>query len=223
MEKESEELALDIGDVLQMQFLPDESHARHYVKVIGYIPDKSLLVTTPHVNGRVMLVREAQRVAIRSMSGVNIIAFTASVLRSCARPFPYLHLSYPTDMQSVALRTAQRVTFNLDAKVRGCAPSAQQSEPVIVKIDDMSTTGALLISQQPIGEIKELISVTMKLQVAQGVENFVTVAIIRNVRERETDNGGVEYLYGVQFQLAGRKEEILLHAFVYEHMANINS
>lgn len=222
LQTESEELALDIGDVLQLQFLPDESHARHYVKVIGYIPDKSLLVTTPHVNGRVMLVREGQRIAVRSMSGVNIIAFTANVLRSCARPYPYLHLSFPNDLQCVALRTAQRVTFDLEADVRDCTPGSQQSHTNTVKIDDMSTSGALLVSSHPLGDIKTLISVTMQLQVANAVEKFVTVAIIRNVRERQKDNGEIEYMYGIQFQLAGRKDEILLHAFVYEQMANFS-
>ena len=114
----AKDLELDFGDVLQMQFLPEDKQNRHYVRVIGYWPNQSIIVTTPHVNGKVILVRESQRVAVRSMSGVNIIAFTGTVLRSCARPYPYLHISYPKELQTMALRKAQRVTFSGIAEVR---------------------------------------------------------------------------------------------------------
>ncbi|WP_455203554.1 flagellar brake protein [Kaarinaea lacus] len=219
----AEELALDIGDVLQMQFLPDESHARHYVKVIGYLPDRSLIVTTPHINGKVMLVREGQRVAIRIMSRVNIIAFTGSVLRSCARPYPYLHISYPEELQTLALRSAERVSFSTTAQVRESRLGAGASTPMTsVTVQDISTTGALLIHSAPLGEVKDLLSMYMPMQVANGEEKFNTVAIIRNVRERKTAEGQVEYLHGVEFQMAGRSDVIMLHAFVYEHIAKAN-
>ncbi len=52
------ELALDIGDILQLQFLGDDSEARYYVKVIGYLEDRSLLVTMPQSQGKLMRVRE---------------------------------------------------------------------------------------------------------------------------------------------------------------------
>ncbi len=46
------ELALDIGDILQLQFLGGDSETRYYVKVIGYQEDRSLLVTTPQSHGK---------------------------------------------------------------------------------------------------------------------------------------------------------------------------
>ena len=217
------ELELSFGDVLQLQFLPDESNTRYYVKVIGYLPNQSLIVTTPHVHGKVMLVREGQRVAVRTMAGGNIIAFAGSVLRSCARPYPYLHLSYPKDLQTQALRRTQRVNFNLTAEVRDCTPGnkeASQSQTYVAKIEDMSTNGALLSVPQHIGQIKNMLSVRMNLVVAGKEERFATVAVIRNVRERKTPDEQIEFLYGVEFQIADRRDAILLHAFVYEHMVN---
>jgi hypothetical protein len=60
----------------------------------------------------------------------------------------------------------------------------------------------------------------MNLQVAGQEERFATVAIIRNVKERNNEEGNVEYLFGVEFKVADRRDEILLHAFVNEQLVN---
>jgi c-di-GMP-binding flagellar brake protein YcgR len=219
----AKELELNFGDVLQLQFLPEENQTRHYVRVIGFLPNQSILVTTPLVNGKVMLVRESQRVAARTMAKGDIITFTGSVLRSCARPYPYLHISYPTDLQALALRKSQRINFSGLAEVRENPVSSDgrdSPQPYQVQIQDMSTSGALLISGQRFGHIKSLLSVRMKLQVADGEERFATIAIIRNIRERKVEGGDLEYLYGIEFKTVDRKDVILLHAFINEQIVN---
>ncbi|NOZ53039.1 MAG: flagellar brake protein [Gammaproteobacteria bacterium] len=216
-----EQLPLDIGDILQLQFLPNESDIRHYVKVIGYLQEKSLIITTPHIHGKFMLVREGQPAAVRVMSGNQVMAFTANVLRSSVKPYPYLHLSYPREMQAVTVRKAQRVNLRIPAVVSDCSPGAesadQPSEPVAVDVEDMSTLGALLISPHQLGDVKTLLSITMLLNVVEAEEELALVAVIRNVRPRENpDTGKQEYLHGIEFQFADRQESILLHAYVYE-------
>lgn len=221
-EANNSKLELGFGDVLQLQFLPDEDHKRHYVRVIGYLPDHSIMVTTPQLHGKVMLVKEEQSVAVRTMSGVNIIAFTGSVLRSCARPYPYLHISYPTDLQTLALRKAKRVPLDASARIRECTghDDKDANETLEVNIVDISTSGALFRSTKPIGHIKSLISVHIDMRVAGGEESFATLAIIRNVRKRKNDAGENEFLYGVEFKIADRQDEILLHAFTNERIVN---
>lgn len=217
----AKELELDFGDVLQLQFLPEDKQSRHYVRVIGYWPNHSIMVTTPHINGKIMLVREAQRVAVRTMSGINIIAFTSSILRSCARPFPYLHIAYPADLQTLALRKAQRINFSGVAEVRENLPSAEKDaapQAHQAKIEDMSTSGALLTCEHRLGQIKGFVTVRMNLQVAGSEERFTTVAVIRNAKERKNSEGNVEYVYGVEFKIADRREVILLHAFINERL-----
>ena len=219
----AKELELNFGDVLQLQFLPEDSQNRHYVRVIGFLPNQSILVTTPSSNGKIMLVRESQRVAVRTMAGGNIIAFTGSVLRSCARPYPYLHISFPADIQILALRKSQRVNFSGVAEVRENPAAGDAQAPLRtyqVRIEDMSTTGALLISEHRFGHIKSLLSMGMSLQVAGGEERFATIAIVRNIRERKNEQGNLEYLYGVEFKIADRRDVILLHAFINEQIVN---
>lgn len=217
----AKELELDFGDVLQLQFLPDDDQNRHYVRVIGFLPNHSILVTTPMVKGKIMLVRESQPVAARTMTKGNIIGFTGSVLRSCARPYPYLHISFPDALQILALRGTQRVRFCGTAEVReNSATSDNQSlQPSYpVRVEDLSTSGALLISEQRFGQVKSILSVHMNLNVAGGNEGFATVAIIRNIRERKNKQENTEYLYGVEFKTSDRRDVILLHAFVNEQI-----
>jgi len=219
----ADDLFLDVGDVLQLQFLPDDSNTRHYVKVIGFLPEKSLIVTTPNNNGKIMLIREGQPLAVRLLAGNNVMAFTVSVLRSCARPYPYLHLSYPNDLQTIMVRKAQRIGYKTKAMVKDCGPGAagKSSQESDVDVEDMSTTGALLISDDKLGDVKGLLSVKLKLTIAQDDEQLVLIAIIRNVRKRNKEGGDQkEYLHGVEFQFADRQESIMLHAFIYEQIAN---
>jgi len=120
-------LALEIGDNLQMQFVDDET--RHYVKVIGYVPGKSLLVTTPRHDGKFLMVREAQRVVVRLMSGNEIVGFTVPVLRSQVQPYPYLHLDFPKNMQAVTVRKALPVKLDMMASVRPCLKDTTEAGP----------------------------------------------------------------------------------------------
>ena len=216
-----DDLALDVGDVLQLQFLPDESQERFYVKVIGYLHERSLIVTTPHVNGKYMLVREGQALAVRLLSGNNIMAFTVNVLRSCGRPYPYLHLSYPKEMQAIMVRKAQRVNFKCQAEVSLTNPvNPTETMSHLVGVEDISTSGALFVSTEPLGNTKDLLSVNLSLNVANEDETLGLVSIIRNCRQRESREGKLENLYGVEFQFADRQESIMLHAFVYEQIVN---
>lgn len=228
---ESGGLALEIGSILQLQFLTDESNARHYVKVIGYLQERSLLVTTPQVHGKLMMVREGQAIAVRSLSGSNVVAFTTAVMSSHVKPYPYLHLNYPKELQAIAVRKAQRVSCRTTATVRYCGPELLEAdeppapvEHIAVAVEDMSTTGALLICNLRLGEMKGLLTVEMKLHVSDIEEEINIVAIIRNIRERKDDNGKViEYLHGVEFQFADRQESIMLHAFICEQIVSGNA
>lgn len=216
-------LSLEVGDVLQLQFLGEDGDARYYVKVIGYLQDKSLLVTAPIVGGKLLFVKEGQRLAVRLLSGNSVVGFAASVLRNCARPYPYLHLSYPHDMQAIMVRKAQRVSLKVDGVVRRCLDDSTDADPqsqaVAVKVEDMSTSGALLVSPTFLAEKGDLVSVKMQVDVAGATEDLVLAAIIRNIREQELEDGGTQLLHGVEFKFTDRSESILLHAFVYEYLA----
>jgi c-di-GMP-binding flagellar brake protein YcgR len=140
------DLKLQIGELIQLQPRDGEDGRRMQVKVIGYLPGHSLLVTTPRIRDKVMIIREGQPFVVRMMAGNRIVGFASTVLRSCGRPYPYLHLSCPEEMQQIVVRKAQRVRVKLFASLKNDNPDYKTAKPRSATIVDISTTGALLTS-----------------------------------------------------------------------------
>lgn len=218
------ELPLNVGDTLQLQLL-GVSETRYFVKVIGYLAERSLLVTTPLVNGKLLMVRDGQAVAARMMAGNDLVGFAVSVVRSCNVPYPYLHLSYPHSLQSVTVRKALRVKLDLEAEARVCLIGASEvapgSEAQSVIIRDMSTTGALLVADQPLAEVGNCVAVSVHISVAEAEEKLNFIAVVRNIKVEQARQKGESshFLHGVELQFSERRESVLLHAFVYEQIA----
>ena len=98
---------LQIGDVLQLQFAPpSENVERFAATLIGFVPGQSLVITTPRKNARPIIVRDGQSFTVRMLQGSNIFGFVAQVLNASSKPYPHLHLSYPSDVESAVVRNA---------------------------------------------------------------------------------------------------------------------
>ena len=220
------DLVLDVGDVLQLQFLGDSGDTRYYVKVIGYLEDRSLLVTSPQQGGKLRRVREGQPVAARMMAGNKLVGFSVSELRSCAVPYAYLHLSYPHDLQSVTVRKALRVTLNMPANAQACNTGTQEvnldNDIHKIVIRDMSTTGALLVADAPLADNGNSLTVSVQVDVAGEPEELTFTVVVRNIKvEQATEKGhSSQFLHGVEFQFSDRRESVLMHAFVYEQIVH---
>ena len=220
-----DDLRLKIGDTLQLQPVPSERSDRYAVRVIGYLPGKSLVVTAPAHKGNIVLVREGQRYAARMLVGGSVFGFVASAVRSCAQPYPYMHLSYPTEIESIVVRNARRVDINVPARVRNSKDSSDNTQWKKARLIDMSSTGARLVSQGTLAEKGELLDVVMRLKV-QGVdEDLNLVAIVRNEIaldpvNQEEGQEDAEYCYGLEFQSVNRFQQLIMHGFVLEHLVS---
>lgn len=217
------ELALDIGDNLQLQIGADEE-TRYYVKVVGYLAGKSLVVTTPMLDGQVMPISEGQTLVVRLMSGNEIVGFSVTVLCSAARPYHHLHLSFPQNVQAVTVRKALRVDLNMPALAHACMTNSFEldaaQEQQEVTIQDMSTSGALLIAKKPLVENGQGVLVSLDFDVADSVEKVTLQAIVRNIRtERGEKVGQRVFHHGVELRLSDRAQSVLVHAFVYQKIA----
>lgn len=219
----AKELALEVGDHLQIQFTGDDE-TRYSSRVIGYLPGQSLVVTTPKVDGHVMPVSEGKEAIVRLMSGNTIVGFTVKVIMVSVRPYPHLHLSFPQDVQAVTVRKALRVTLNMTASVRACLTDSAEvdlaQEPQAVTIQDMSTSGALLIADKRLVEEGQHIAIALRLDVADSTEDILLPAIVRNIRTERGKKVGQRYFHhGVELRVADRAQSVLVHAFVYQRIA----
>jgi c-di-GMP-binding flagellar brake protein YcgR len=213
-----QEFKLQPGDTLQLTLYGDET--RHFVKVIGYLTGQSLLISTPRIKGQAMLLREGQLVTVRLLSGGTVYAFETQILRASLTPYPYLHLVYPKEFESTVVRKAQRASAHVIASVENT--HAEQTSPQPAMIADMSTAGAMLESKRPLGKAGDDVVINVKLMVGN-IERYVSVgALIRNVREKTGDEHSV-FQHGVEFQLLSTEEQLILHGFVYEQIAQGNA
>lgn len=210
------ELKQNIGDTLQLQFSPGNADDRYYVKLIGFLEDKSILVTTPRMDGSALKIPVEQRFIVRMISGNSAQGFTATALYSTTRPYPHLHLTYPTDLESITVRKAERVNCKLIVTVNNEESENSSDEGISATMQDISTAGSQLITLVPIGQKGQTITINSKVKVAD-IEQYLTITgIIRRVVEPE--NKGDKYEYGIEFVLLEDKDKLLLHGFVYERM-----
>ena len=215
------EIKLDIGESIQLQDADDREGERIFVKLMGYRKDKSILVTTPMIDGKEVSVFKGQKFIARLFSVKTVYAFNVVVVESKRTPYPYMHLSYPLKVESVVVRAAQRVNVELLAAVKNEDPDKHADDSIAAKLCDLSTGGAKLIAHEPVGDSGDNISLAVKLVVG-GIEQYIQIlATIRRVdlEKAEDKNDQDAYVYGLEFCFVDEKERLVLHGFVYEKLS----
>jgi c-di-GMP-binding flagellar brake protein YcgR len=137
------------------------------------------------------------------------------VIKSTSAPFPHLHLSYPADVRGLTVRKGAR------AKVKIIIAVGREDDVKFSAsgtMENLSISGALLVTKSDLGKKGERIVVKFKLIVA-GIESVLSVpCIIRaiNVDYHPESNG--ENHFGVEFVDAQPQDMIVLSAFVYQKL-----
>ena len=216
MSENNLDLKQNIGNTLQLQFVPGNSEERYYVKLIGYLEDKSILVTTPRFDGAALKIPTEQKFVVRMISGNSAQGFSATTMFSTTRPYPHLHLSYPKDLQSITVRKAERVNCKLIVTVQNEEAEYSLGEGKSASMEDISTAGSQLFTMDAVGDKGNTITINSKVTVA-GIEQYLKISgIIRRVIEPEKK--GDKFEYGIEFVLLEDKDKLILHGFVYEQM-----
>jgi len=216
MTSKDNKLELQIGDTLQLQFVADETNRRHYAKVIGYLQGHSVLITTPRIEGNIMLIRVDQRVIVRMMTGNEVYGFTTQILSTNLSPYPYLHLAYPKEMEHITVRKAERIAIKLIGSAQlETSDDGVEHESVPLVIQDMSTNGAMIESKRLIGDVGNVMTLSSKLKVG-GKEEYINIpCIIRNI-VHSPDHG--VFKHGLEYQLLEPHEHFIIYGYVYEQM-----
>lgn len=217
-----DKIDLEVGDNVQLQFVDDErsQRARVQVKIIGQVPGKSVLISNPMLNGKLMLVREGQSVIGRMFSSGRVVGFTSSILKVQTSPFPYLHLHFPKALEQVVVRKSSRMEVSLTAKIL-----RQGEEPADGSIRDISPSGCQLTCNQPLGEPGERIGLRTDFVLRNGEKHTVPFAgIIRNAIPENVDDPDCALMrYGIQFGTVERQSALVIRAFLYEQMDRQNT
>lgn len=209
----SRALNLMVGAGFQLE--PVGGDACYLVELIGYVTDRSLLVTPPREEDGRISVREGDEVAIRYLGGDNSYAFYTRVLRVCSEPYPYLHLEYPAGVQGAITRRGMR--YPIDGPVLSLA-MLDRGREIRVIMADISVNGARLVSPARLGEVGDTFSIEMPDIHQASDETLVLPCVIRHVSEQIGMDGGAGSMYhhGVEFDRLEAAAQLFIARFIQD-------
>ncbi|TDO96742.1 flagellar brake protein [Marinomonas balearica] len=224
------EIDVPMGTSVQLEFISPPG--RHTVQVVGRLPGRSLILSSPKVNGKNILVRESQVVNVRLMLDTSVCAFSSQVAKSYLDPSAHLHIAYPDYVETSIVRKAVRIETRAICSLE---PIANNPESIFSAANgilvDLSTGGAKLLSKEDFGSVNQKMNLSLRLKIS---EYDFYLKIISEIRSQEiehidklqstlTDNEflsrmGVEYLYvyGIKFNELPKEVGVPLVAYILE-------
>lgn len=209
-----EQIKLNIGDSLQLQFQSESEQSRCVVTLIGYLADQGVIVSTPMLNGSVMMIREGQIFVVRLFSGKSAYAFTSVTNKITHVPFPHMHLSYPKEVRGLVVRGSSRAPANII-----CHAAVEGGGGYACVARDISTGGALIAVKNQLGEVGHKFSLTMRVKVSEAEHMLDLNCVIRSVNStRSTDGEAPNILHGLSFENLSGHDTLVISALLYQNL-----
>jgi len=214
------DMRLRVGDRLQIEPPATVSTERHTAKVIGWVDNISLLVSTPMVGGLRVPFRDGDKVVVRIFANQNAFAFNTDVMRSVKIPFDHLHLTFPTEIQGAVIRKSPRIKMRLITTVsllpeEGNEPVDANSRASAILLN-ISADGTLIQAKQALADKGGRLRLAFRINL-HDVDAVLTVnAIVRSVFAEEGKVGAM--LHGVQFENMDANDRLILQSMIYQKM-----
>ena len=208
------ELGLKIGDAILVKPMLGTGDRRYRSRFIGSVPGQSLLVAVPTDAGGAYAAKEGDALTLRAFDGDRAIAFGCTVLRHCLQPYPYLHLSYPRQLEQVVVRHSRRLDIDRESRLLREPPAAA----LPVRLLNLSVTGALLSA--PAGVLATGMPVRLETTLSfEGLDDqpVTLAAVVRNSKD-EGEGSETRSLCGIEFQGLEPAAVLALRAYVYEQL-----
>ncbi|HZW20439.1 flagellar brake protein [Noviherbaspirillum sp.] len=200
-----------VGETLYLQQI-DNPAIRYTVRLIGFVRNKTVLVTAPSVDGKLEFVRDGQTFIVRAFSGKKAYAFVTSAVKSVHSPHPYLHLGFPKEVRCTVVRRGVRAAVKLIAAVTLDNPERTGA----AVLTDLSMGGASGTLKQILGQKGEEGQIKFKVHAA-GQDEFLNLrTALRSVAPAE---GGDGYKHGFEFLDVSIHDRLILSAYVHQILA----
>jgi c-di-GMP-binding flagellar brake protein YcgR len=207
------DLSLTIGASLTVETI---SPVRKYpVQLLGYAENRSIFISSPLRDGKEVLLDKDCVVAVRLLVGKNVCAFETKVLYRSIQPYTYYHLAYPKDITVLQIRNSERVDTLIETDVDSDFDIVG-NWPRSAKINNLSKTGARMISSTDLGESGQEILLQFEVTVSGINKRVCLPSIIRNVDNNESE-GDEKFTVGVQFLELTDEETLTLSTYIYEN------
>ena len=207
---EFSDMHLQPGDRLQIHCPTHPGQARQIVRLVGFVENMSLLVTSPLPRQGLPEFLENEIVVIRAFSRNNAYAFKCTTSRICRAPFAYMHLSFPDRISGSVVRKSMRVKTGFEASVTVREDGSQHTAVV----ENVSATGALLTLDKALGAKDSALSVGFEITVHDVTTRLEIEALILSVRADDKGN----HHHGIEFQELPPNERMILRSLIYQQM-----
>ncbi|MBS0168862.1 MAG: flagellar brake protein [Nitrospira sp.] len=177
---------LEVGLSLQLSLVGEESGAQYGSTVLGWKQRSWIICEWPFHFGQPIACVAGATCLLRYIHHGTIIGYRADVLEARLEPFPFLLLTFPSQVEAVPLRKHGRVLARepvvviqvVDGSTGG--PSAQQPR-IGGLLTDLSQSGCAVRLRRPIQEFFPGMLLRLEFEiVGTGHVNNLT-AIVRNV------------------------------------------
>jgi len=201
---------LPIGIVFSLQTNAGDSGERYVCRYIGYQEEKSILVSNPLLDGRLVPCRDGQSFYVRCFNGKTALAFKAHIAKAHLVPFPYLHLAFPKDIEVMKVRESYRADVDIIALAQFGGVNAA------ARIGNLGFGGAQILAGSPIGKKGDNGRLSFRVNF-EGNDVYIKTAIsICSRTQLENDAGDPVYAYGVQFKGLIREHKAMIMNLVYQ-------
>jgi len=210
-EKTLDSSRIRVGDPILLLTTADAP--KYTARLIGYLKNRSVIVTQPEVDGELVMLREGQAFTGRFFSGQSVYEFPTNIIKQTSVPYPLLHLAYPRELRVQEVRRSPRVNVELIAAIE----LGEGGEQYSGKIVDLGTAGAGLVARSQFADKGDSLRIKFKLTV-QGIDAyFVINCQIRNVARRDNETA-MPYFYGLHFTDVENSMQLALTAYVFGHL-----
>ncbi len=212
------DLGAHVGAVLTIQTL---SSARKLpVKLIGYIVNKSLLISSPLRDGKEILLERGDALAVRLLVRNRVGAFNSKVLYRSIQPYSYYHLEYPQELEVLEVRSSERIDLAMPIMVDSEFDMGLGEWPQNAELTNLSKTGGAIVAKKTLGDIGHEVVLKFTLLIS-GMECQLSIpSIIRNREVVNDKEKGKFFKLGVQFTQLSNEDKLVLASYVYETELN---
>lgn len=203
-------LGLRPGGMLTVRLTAGAGQTKGTARVMGYSPQRHLLITMPTDSGRTVMPVKDELVEVHAFSGEGIASFECMVMAVCRIPFEYVVLSPPRRIKNRTLRKSLRVRANVVGKML-----VSGEQPRMIHISDISTTGASFRSAHRLEVSGAPARLRFRVKTRDYHSELVAAAVIRSEKPADLPN---IYQYGVEFIELVAAQKMLLQCFIYEQL-----
>lgn len=207
-----DDLAMQPGEILQLHPALEVVADDRPAVLIGYLKNRAIVVATPLVSGKPMLVKDGTLFNAKTFSGTSLYSFRTRVLVSHIQPMPHLHLEYPKLVYATKIRKALRAPVDLPATLQD--PESGRAVDVVIK--DLSVGGAKLVLPAPMA-CRPNAHFVVGFSIRMGdelVEEIAADAVMRCAESR-TEKGKPVHSMGLQFRELPKSANLAIMALVY--------